>query len=359
MSYTSQTITFSALSSQLYSLNGVITLSATSDSGLAVSYSSSDSNVVEVSGSTLIIKGAGSATITASQSGDNNYNPATSVHQTQTITKANQTITFSPLSSQPYSPTGLTLLSANSDSGLAISYSSSDLNVVQVSGSTLNVIGAGSATITASQPGNNNYNPATPVEQTQTITKANHTITFSPLSSRIYSPNAVITLLATASSGLAVSYLTNDNLNTIVQVLGNTLIMKGAGTTTIIASHSGDNNYNPAVSVEQIQTITKANQTITFNVLPPTKFVPNGLITLLATASSGLPVSYTSNPTTVVQVSGNTLIMKKTGTTTITASQPGNNNYNPATSVNQTQQITRITSIIIQFVTDNLQLPST
>jgi hypothetical protein len=54
-----QTIVFGGLSSHPYSLNGEIDLTATSDSGLSVSYSSDKPNIVEVSGNKLIIKGGG------------------------------------------------------------------------------------------------------------------------------------------------------------------------------------------------------------------------------------------------------------------------------------------------------------
>ena len=52
------------------------TLTATSSSGLTVSYTSSNVNIATVSNSLLTFKNYGSATITASQVGNNNYNAA-------------------------------------------------------------------------------------------------------------------------------------------------------------------------------------------------------------------------------------------------------------------------------------------
>ena len=164
-----QTIAFGVLSSQPYSLNGEIDLTATCDSGLSVSYSSDNSNVVQVSGNKLIMKGVGTATITASQAGNDNYNPAIAVSRNQVITKANQTIAFGVLSSQPYSLNGEIDLTATCDSGLSVSYSSDNSNVVQVSGNKLIMKGVGTATITASQAGNDNYNPAIAVSRTISI----------------------------------------------------------------------------------------------------------------------------------------------------------------------------------------------
>jgi hypothetical protein len=175
-----QTIAFGVLSSHPYSLDGEIDLTATSDSGLSVSYSSDNSNVVQVSGNKLIIKGVGTASITASQSGNDNYNAAIAVSQPQVITKATQTIAFSVLSSHPYSLDGEIDLTATSDSGLSVSYSSDDSNIVQVSGNKLIMKGAGTAAITASQAGNDNYNAAIAVSRTINIITVSITANFIP-----------------------------------------------------------------------------------------------------------------------------------------------------------------------------------
>lgn len=74
--------------------------------------------------------------------------------------------------------------------------------------------------------------------------------------------------------------------------------------------------------------------TITFNKLNPSTF-GSGPITLTATASSGLPVSYSvvSGPATVA---GNTLTITGVGTVTIQATQPGNGTYVAASPVDET-----------------------
>jgi uncharacterized protein YjdB len=176
------------------------------------------------------------------------------------------------------------------------------------------------------------------------------TITFDALAPIPYSQHGTIALTASASSGLPVTYASSDP--SVVEVSGSTLIIRavGSGSAIITASQPGDNNYNAAASVQQTQQITKANQTITFAALAPQTYSPNGTITLTATASSGLPVSYASNLETVVKVSGNNLIMKATGSATITATQSGDNNYNAATLVERTQQIILITSIVFKFI---------
>jgi hypothetical protein len=81
-----QTITFPALTDG--TVGGSTTLMATSSSGLTVSYTSSDTSVAMVSGTTLNFVGAGSVTITASQAGDSNYEAATDATRSITVLSA-------------------------------------------------------------------------------------------------------------------------------------------------------------------------------------------------------------------------------------------------------------------------------
>jgi YVTN family beta-propeller protein len=76
-----------------------------------------------------------------------------------------------------------------------------------------------------------------------------------------------------------------------------------------------------------------AAQTISFN--PISHQNVSTSLSLNATASSGLPVSFSSSTTSVCTVSGATASFIHTGTCDITASQSGNISYQPATPVTQ------------------------
>jgi hypothetical protein len=80
-----------------------------------------------------------------------------------TITKANQTINWSQNLVIGCDGETTYQLIATASSGLAVSYASQNTSIATISGSTLNIVGQGSVNITASQAGNNNYNPATNV----------------------------------------------------------------------------------------------------------------------------------------------------------------------------------------------------
>ena len=60
-----------------------------------------------------------------------------------------------------------------------------------------------------------------------------------------------------------------------------------------------------------------------------------------ASASSGLALSYGSSDPSVAEVSNNSLILKKVGTTIITASQAGNGDYYPAADVSRTLAVSQ------------------
>jgi len=93
-------------------------------------------------------------------------------------------------------------------------------------------------------------------------------------------------------------------------------------------------NYDNGTTTISV-TVNPADQTITFGALAA-KTYGDAPFDLTATASSGLTVAYVSSDPTVASVAGNTVTILKAGTTTLTASLPGDGNHNPATPVGQT-----------------------
>ncbi|WP_413999384.1 MBG domain-containing protein [Flavobacterium sp. W1B] len=91
----------------------------------------------------------------------NNTNYAiTYIPSNFSISKANQVITWNQTLVSNCGETSTSVLTAISNSGLAVSYASSNTDVVTISNDELTFINLGSATVTASQAGNNNYNTA-------------------------------------------------------------------------------------------------------------------------------------------------------------------------------------------------------
>ncbi|MGZ4308843.1 MAG: PxKF domain-containing protein [Gaiellaceae bacterium] len=83
----------------------------------------------------------------------------------------------------------------------------------------------------------------------------------------------------------------------------------------------------------------RTNQTITFGPLADRPYTAPDF-TVSATASSGLPVSFSAGASGACTVTGNTVHIVHYGVCTITASQAGNSDYNPAPDVSQSFNIT-------------------
>jgi len=94
------------------------------------------------------------------------------------------------------------------------------------------------------------------------------------------------------------------------------------------------NSEGSAISSVAAVTVVKASQVIEFTGPPAQAFAPTP-ITLTATASSGLPVTFTlvSGPAIV---SGNQLTLTGAGYITVRATQGGDDNYGPASPVERT-----------------------
>ena len=323
-------------------------ISATATSGLPVSFSSSDEEVATISGNTITITGWGTATITATQEGDETWAPAEPAERTLTVNGLPQTITFDEPDAMAYGETAT--LTATSSSGLTVQLSSGDEEVATISGNSVTATGTGSVVITATQPGDETYLPAEPVERTLVVGKADQTITFPELPQKgpgdePFDPGAV------ASSGLEVVYHSD---NSDVAVIDNGMIeITGIGSAVITASQPGNEDYNAAEPVQRTLIVNKLSQTITF-VQPEPRVYGTSSFLLDGEASSGLPVSFSSSNPEVAVISGNTVSVLAAGTTVITATQPGDETYLPAEPVERTLVVNKAT---LTFRADDKSVP--
>ncbi|MCU0279714.1 MAG: hypothetical protein MUE31_12595 [Candidatus Nanopelagicales bacterium] len=93
-----------------------------------------------------------------------------------------------------------------------------------------------------------------------------------------------------------------------------------------------------------------ATQTITFPALPTTA-VNAGPVTLAASASSGLLVSYSSDTPSVCTVSGVQVRLNAVGTCSITARQPGDADYLAASPVIRSFAVTPKPKVMVKVRT--------
>ncbi|HET9079574.1 MAG TPA: hypothetical protein VFO01_03535 [Trebonia sp.] len=326
-----QTISFSPPGSA--TVDQRVTLTARASSGLPVIYASGSRDVCTVEGSTLIPARAGTCVITASQPGDDRYAPAGSKAGSVPVGKIPQTISFSPPGSATVDQR--VTLTASATSNLAVSFASATPGVCTVSGRTATTIRAGTCAVVASQAGDDRYAAAGSVRKSFSVALIPQTIDFRPPQDVAF--GRPVTLIATASSGLPVSYRTSTP--GVCTVAGRTVTTRAAGACAITASQAGDDRYAPARDAAQSFRVERAAQTITFT--PPDGTALGRPVTLSASATSGLDVSYRTDTPAVCTVSGVTATPVTAGTCTITASQPGNDNYAPAQGISRSFPVHR------------------
>ncbi len=134
-----------------------------------------------------------------------NYTGGT-VSTTITVNKANQNISFGSLPNTSFGVAPFTV-SATADSGLPVSFSATgNCSSDGANGATITVTGTGSCTVTASQAGNGDYNPATPLQQTFTISNGAANISLDSGSlSQTYDASPKPVTATTVPSGLTYS----------------------------------------------------------------------------------------------------------------------------------------------------------
>jgi hypothetical protein len=164
----------------------------------------------------------------------------------------------------------------------------------------------------------------------QHIALAAQTITFPELST-VTMDLPGFSLDASASSGLPLTFTSSDPA--VATVSGDQITIVSGGTTEITAEQAGNNDFAAAAPVTRVLIVLKIDQSIAF---PPPGAVTlgDGAFSLAATASSGLPVEF-STTSDKVTLSENTVILVKAGNVTITANQSGDATYNAATPASQ------------------------
>jgi hypothetical protein len=180
--------------------------------------------------------------------------------------------------------------------------------------------------------------------------KLNQTINFEYFAPHNMSEGTFI-LKAISTSGLPVTFLSGDT--TIATIRDSTITLLQPGTVDITAVQSGDARYYEAAKVTRTLTINednnvvKKNQIITFALNDTVWKVSKGYLTLNATASSGLAVTFTSSNIAYASITGNLLEVSSGAIVgnndgvlvVITASQAGNYLYNAAPTVSHTLRV--------------------
>lgn len=308
-------------------------LAANATSGLPVTFSSSNANVIKIIDGVFTIVGGGEVTITASQEGNTNFEPAPVIQQTILVRRLGQSLTVDEIPEKIFGDEAFEL-QIHTSSLLPLVIESSNEAVATIEGSTIVIHAAGESEISVTLEGSNFFESATASRQL-VVRKAEQQITFEELPEVSFGDDN-FELNATASSVLPVIY-ESSNPNVAVLIAENIVMITGAGEATITAKQSGSSDF---LSAEQSRTLTvrKADQEITFAELPDIVFGDDD-IELVGNANSSLPVLFTSSNPEVAMVAGNMLHIEGAGEAIITATQEGSTNFHPAAPVSHTLKV--------------------
>jgi phospholipase C len=325
----SQTISFSTNAPATAMYNSAFNVLAIATSSLPVLYTSSGA-CTNIGATYTMTSGTGTCSVIANQAGNNNYSSAPPVTQTVNASVISQTIAFTTNGPTSASFNTSFTVAATASSNLPVAYTST--GACSNSGATYTMIsGTGTCSVIASQAGNSNYSGAPQVAQTVGASLIAQTIMFTANAPASAAFNNNFTVAATATSGSPVLFTSAGSCGNS----GATYTITGSpGTCTVIANQPGNTNYSAAAQVTQSTTATIAAQTITVTTKAPASAAYNSSFTVLASASSGLPILFSSSG--ACTNSGATYTMNAaTGTCSVIANQAGNANYTAAPKITE------------------------
>jgi len=315
----------------------------TSNSDGIFTYTSSNTAVATVAGSTITIVGGGTSTITAYQAITADYGSAT-ISATLTVSQATTVLSGFSAITKTFGNAAFSIVAPTTNSNGAFTYTSSNTAVATIAGSTVTIVGAGTATITASQASNANFTAAT-TTATMTVSQATTVLTgFSAITKTFGNAAFTITQPTTNSNG-AFTYTSSDTA--VATITGTTVTIIGAGTSTITASQASTTNFTAGTTTDTL-TVNKATPTISsFSAI--TKTFGNAAFNLVApTTNSTGAITYTSSNTAVATIAGSTVTIVSAGSSTITATQATTANYLAGT-ITATLTVNKITTVLSGF----------
>lgn len=219
----------------------MIILDASSSAGLEVTYTVTGPAIVN--GNVLVFNGTGLVSVSAIQSGDENYMVADEVTHEFDVYKKDQSIVFSEIADTWVGDQFINL-SATSSVGLPIEYQVS--GNVTLEGNVLNLNAEGPVQVIAKQQGDALYNAASEITHSFNLFRKEQAIVFEPIAD-VDIDAEFLNLGATSSAELQITYSVTGPAN----LVGSTLELTDVGTVQITASQEGDNLYLPAENVIQ------------------------------------------------------------------------------------------------------------
>ncbi len=299
-------------------------------------------------GTALSVSSVGTCVVTATKAGDTTYWPVSALPASVNFTNAPQApLTLTSVSGS-YG-TALTLTTSGGSDGAALSYFVTDGTAtgcaMNGAGTTLSVSSAGTCVVTATMAGNAIYFSVSSPPTTVTFAKANQ----APLTLTSVSGSYGAALTLTTSGGSdsgALSYSASDGTATgcAIDSADTNLSATSAGTCVVTTSESGNTNYLPISSSPTTITFALADQA------PLTLTSTSGTYgTAMTLTTSGGSVTgqvryrviHGTATGCAINSAETNLSATSAGTCVVTASDAGNSNYLPVSSLPTTVTFNR------------------
>ncbi|MBN2806507.1 MAG: C10 family peptidase, partial [Prolixibacteraceae bacterium] len=303
---------------------GFLPLTAYSTAGLPLKVDVDLPEVASVINDTLYFHRTGTVILTFQQDGNASLFPAAPVSVSICILKGTQlfSVNFSNGYQYGQAPIDLNLAVV---SELPPVISLSDTSVLRLNDHFLEIVGVGNCMVNITQPGNELFLPVPDQQIFIQVTRGDQNITVQ-LETIIHYSETNLTYTVENSSAMPVNILSSDSA--VIQVADQQLKLMGAGKATLRFVNSGNQFWNEAEKVLNIE-VLKGLQSLQFEMMGDVVFGVDS-VELTADSDVGLDVSFTSSDTSVATVRGNWMIIENAGESIITAHQEGNNNWEPA-----------------------------
>ncbi len=341
-------------------LNGSVSWSG--NTGCASS--SVSGNPTQTATCTTSILAGGTNTVTATYTASDSNHTTASGSINQTVNVGNNSVTFNtqaPATAEYGS--SFTVAASGLGTG-AITYTSDGV-VCTNSGATYTMIsGTGTCTVTATQAADINYNQASASESVTAepaVGSVSVTLT-SGSNPSTYGDSITFTATVSSDTGAVKGRRSTKrprDLNGSVSWSGNTgcsasgvsgispetatctTSILGGGSNTVTATYTASDSNHTTASGSIGQTVHKANQTITVTTSAPSTAIDGSSFTIVASASSGLSVTYTSGGSCTNSGGTYTITAGSRANSTCTEDvfQTGNSNYNAAIEMTETTTV--------------------
>lgn len=327
--------------------DGSFELETTGGSGNGkVIYSCETNNVISINGNIATIVGAGTATITATKLGDENYNNATATYEIKIAKAPAPSIIYPTASNLIYGQR----LSDSALTGGSTQYGSFEWDNENI----VPTVDSNTYSVTF-KPNSHTLKNYEMIKSTKSnvkvnVSKANPTVTLTSkvldeMESRKVVLSASIDKAGYGDNATGTVRFVNltDGVETDIEGATSVSIKDGVATYTwtgmsnkfynIKAVYSGDKNYNSAFSQEiSVDTSKKTQDNFTIEPIG-SKIYGDKPFTLYAKGGNGSgSVIFESSDPSIISISGNTATIHKAGNVKITAKKSGDANYNEAIS---------------------------